>query len=104
MGLEHLPPILLCCDNQAALSIASNPVLHKRTKHLEIDCHYIKDKIKADEVVTQHVPSHSQIDDILTKELPTKQHHSFLKLMGAAQSSAISSAQSSSTSPFLKHA
>lgn len=97
MGLEHLPPTLLWCDNQVALSIAANPVL-QRTKHIEIDCHYIRDKIKAGEMITQHVPSHSQIADILTKQLSTKQHHALLKLMGAAQSSAISSAQSNSTS------
>lgn len=44
MGLEHLPPTLLSCDNQVALSIAANPVLHERTKHIEIDCHYVRDK------------------------------------------------------------
>ncbi|RVW53098.1 Retrovirus-related Pol polyprotein from transposon RE1 [Vitis vinifera] len=59
----------LICDNQAALHIVSNLVFHERTKHIEVDCHFIREKIASKCVATSFVNSNDQLVDIFTKSL-----------------------------------
>ena len=59
----------LVCDNQAALHIASNLVFYKRTKHIEVDYHFIQEKIASRCMTTGFVNSNDQLADIFTKSL-----------------------------------
>ena len=59
----------MICDNQAAIAIAKNLVHHDRTKHVEIDRHFISEKIEGKIISLKHVPSQFQAIDILTKAL-----------------------------------
>jgi hypothetical protein len=68
---------LVFCDNVSAQYLACNPVQHQRTKHAEIDLHFVRDKVAIGEVKVLHVPSESQFGDIFTKGLPRTLHEDF---------------------------
>jgi hypothetical protein len=62
---------IVYCDNISAVYMAGNPVQHRRTKHIEIDIHFVREKVALGQVRVLHVPSSAQFADIFTKGLPT---------------------------------
>ena len=75
LGITLEQPSVLWCDNIGAASLASNPVFHARTKHIEIDDHFIKEKVLGKEIDVRFVPSEEQTADVFTKALSVLKFH-----------------------------
>jgi hydrogenase maturation factor HypF (carbamoyltransferase family) len=72
---------LVFCDNVSPQYLSTNPAQHQQTKHIEIDFHFVHDKVALDEVKVLLVPSQSQFADIFTKGLPHVLHDEFRRIL-----------------------
>lgn len=77
MGLEQKITPLLLCDNLSAVCLSANPMFHKRTKHFEVDYHYVRERVAMKKLEVRHIPASLQIADVFTESLG---HEPFFKL------------------------
>lgn len=69
LNCPQIAHTIVCCDNQLVFQIAGNPMYHEMTKHIEVNCHFIRYKIQEKVIQNQHISTGAQLDDLLTKAL-----------------------------------
>jgi hypothetical protein len=74
--------MVIHCDNTSAINISKNPIQHSRTKHIDIQHHFIRDLVESREVALMFIPTENQLADILTKPLDGSRFESLRKAIG----------------------
>jgi hypothetical protein len=81
LGLMETDSSQLFCDNKSAIMLASDSVLHERSKHIEVDIHFIREKVRSGIIIPSFVPSSEQTADVFTKPVgPSLLQSSIVKL------------------------
>ena len=75
LGVYLCAAPILWCDNVSALTIASNLVFHARTKHIEVDYHFVREHVLQHDLQVKFVSSQDQLVDLLTKDLTSPLFH-----------------------------
>lgn len=79
MQIKLPKPPIIWCDNLGATSLTANPIHHARTKHIEIEIHFVRDLVMNKFIDTRYVPTYDQVADVLTKGLSVER---FIRLRG----------------------
>lgn len=74
--------ILLYNDNQSAQKLAANPVTHKRSKHIDVRYHFVREVVAKGDIELQYMPTDSMVADVLTKALASPKHNQFVTELG----------------------
>lgn len=74
--------VLLYCDNQSSIKLSNNPVYHKRTKHIDVRHHYVREVIANKFIDLKYIKTNEMVADVLTKALPSIKHYKFLSDLG----------------------
>eukprot|EP00253_Pinus_taeda_P009188 PITA_09188 len=86
---EQTKGTVIFCDNSSAIALSKNSVFHKRTKHIDIKFHYIRELVNNGYIVLKHCRTQEKVADILTKPLQHKSFEFLRKCLGMTDNPAV---------------
>ena len=82
IGYQPQKPTNILCDNNAAINLSEDPLLHDRVKHIDIKHHFLQEHVQSQEIFLSYINTHDNIADIFTKALETKKFTRFREFLG----------------------
>ena len=82
LNINTQKPVPIACDSQGAIAVTKNPEYHARTKHIDIQHHYVREKVEDNTVAFHYIPTTEMIADMLTKAVNKNQHEKLTSLTG----------------------
>jgi hypothetical protein len=77
LGIQRNKPSCLWCDNMGATYLSANLIFHARMKHIEIDFHFVRERVANKQLEIRFISTRDQVADGFTKALPTRQFEEF---------------------------
>lgn len=82
VGCSNDEGTLMMCDNQGAIALAKNPVYHSRTKHIDVQHHFVRENVEKGVIRLEYCPTEDMLADVLTKALARERHERLIRRMG----------------------
>jgi hypothetical protein len=73
--MKEKKAMVIRCDNQGAISLTKNPTQHAQTKHIDVQHHFVRERVENGEVIFEYCSTEDMVADVLTKEIPKKRHN-----------------------------
>jgi len=89
LGYGQTKPTTIYVDNVSAIMLSQNPAFHKRSKHFEVQAHYVREKVKEGVISVDYIQSDLQLADIFTKPLHRAKHLEMKKKLGLVDVEAV---------------
>ena len=82
IGYQSQKPTNLLCNNNAAINLSEDPLLHNRVKHIDIKHHFLQERVQSQEIILSYINTHDNIANIFTKALNTRKFTHFHEFLG----------------------
>jgi predicted lipase len=74
--------MVIRCDNQGAISLTKNPTQHARTKHIDVQHHFVQERVENGKITFEYCSTKDMVADVLTKALPRERHNKLISMFG----------------------
>jgi hypothetical protein len=80
--MKEKKAMVIQCDNQDVISLTKNPMQHARTKHIDVQHHFVQERVENGEITFEYCSTEDMVIDVLIKALPKEQYNKLITMFG----------------------